>query len=179
MTQFLNKEQLNKMDGQNVAFVVATNIYAAKVAVSTSGIYLCQTRLNGGAECPDKKGQRSVWFVPFSQLQDYFIFQDNDVLPKLIEIDKEAAEFACKSEQTMADFDKRSKMIGREVLLETLECKRKVVEESLRKIQTEADHSITTDGILSDLQKNCEAAATRAENAINAWEINNTNNKGE
>lgn len=157
------------MDGQVVGFVFDNNTYAAKLTISTNAVYLCQTRLNGGASCPDQKDMKFAWIVEPEQVSDYYIFQDDKILKDLVDLDKQVAEFYRVSEKQMADFDKASSYIGADVIKESLEHKRKVAEDALKVAQKAYEYMATPQGIdetCADLQK---GADDRYNKTIESW----------
>lgn len=157
------------MDGQIVGFVFDNKTYAAKLTISSKDVYLCQTRLNGGASCPDQKDMKFVWIVEPEQIPDYFIFQDDKIVKDLVELDKQVADFYQSAEKQMADFDKASSYIGADVIKESLESKRKTAEIALEAAQKAYEYMATPQGIdetCADLQK---GATERYNKTIESW----------
>lgn len=157
------------MDGQIVGFVFDNKTYAAKLTISSKDVYLCQTRLNGGASCPDQKDMKFVWVVEPDQISDYYIFQDDKILKDLVELDKQVADFYQTAEKQMADFDKASSYIGLEVIKESLENKRKVAEDALKVAQKAYEYMATPDGIDETCAENHKGSAERYNKTIESW----------
>ena len=157
------------MEGQIVGFVFNNQTYAAKLTISTKNVYLCQTRLNGGAECPDQKDMKFVWILEPEQIADYYIFQDEKILKELIELDKQVALFYKTAEQQMADFDKASSYIGMEVIKESLEHKQKIAEDALKVAQKAYEYMATPDGIDEVCVNNHKGSDERYNKTIESW----------
>lgn len=168
---FLTKKQVKELgDGAVVGFLMADKPYAAKISMSSRGVYLLQTRIPGGADCPDMKGMRFAWFVEWEQIKDYYMFNDEDVLAKLIDIDKRVAEYYRGAEQLMADYDKESVIAGHDIIAASLENKRNIAKEALEKAQKAADYGMSNAGIeelTSDLKK---AADDRYNGVVASWD---------
>ena len=157
------------MDGQVVGFVFNNQTYAAKLTISSKAVYLCQTRLNGGAECPDQKDMKFVWVLEPDQIADYYLFQDDKILKDLIELDKQVAEMYQNAEKQMADFDKASSYIGMEVIKESLEHKRKIAEDSLKVAQKAYEYMATPAGIDETCAENHKGSDERYNKTIESW----------
>ena len=157
------------MDGQIVGFVFDNKTYAAKLTISTKAVYLCQTRLNGGAECPDQKDMKFTWVVEPDQVSDYYIFQDDKILKDLIELDKQVARMYLDAEHRMSDFDEKSSIIGLEVIKESLEHKRKIAEDTLKVAQKAYEYMATTDGIKEVADNNYKGSNDRYNKTIESW----------
>ena len=157
------------MDGAVVGFVFDNKSYAAKLTISNQAVYLCQTRLNAGAECPDTKDMKFVWAIKPEQVDDYYIFQDDKILKDLIELDKQVADFYQTAEKQMADFDKASSYIGIEVIKESLVHKRKVAEDALKVAQKAYEYMATPDGIDEVCAENHKGSTDRYNKTIESW----------
>lgn len=157
------------MDGAVVGFVFDNKTYAAKLTISNQAVYLCQTRLNAGAECPDQKDMKFAWAITPEQVQDYYIFQDDKIVKDLIELDKEVAKMYLDAELKMALFDKESSIVGLEVIKETLEYKRKIAEDTLKVAQKAYEYMATTDGIEEVAENNYKGSNNRYNKTIESW----------
>lgn len=157
------------MDGAVVGFVFDNKSYAAKLTISNQAAYLCQTRIPTDAPCPDKKGMRFAWRVEPEQIADYCIFQDDKVLPDLVELDKQNAEYYKNAEKQMADFDKASSYIGMEVIRESLKRKQKIAEDALKVAQKAYGYMATPDGIDEVCAENYKGSDDRYNKTIESW----------
>lgn len=175
--KFLTAEDLQKkddngkyiMDGAVVGFLMDDRAYAAKLTISSMGVYLCQTRIPCETTCPDKKDMRFAWGVRFEEVQDYFIFQDDTILPQLVDVDKAVIEFYKENEQIMADFDKKSMLVGLPVIKESLQVKHQVAETALRAAQKAIEELTSADGIEEQTQTLKAKADERCEKATESW----------
>lgn len=175
--KFLTAEDLQKkddngkylMDGAVVGFLMDDRAYAAKLTISNLGVYLCQTRIPCETTCPDKKHMRFAWGVKFDEVQDYFLFQDTEILPRLVDIDKAVIEFYKDNEQIMADFDKQSMLIGLPVIKESLKVKHQVAETALRAAQKAIEELTSEDGIEEQAKTLKAKADERCEKATESW----------
>lgn len=176
--KFLTAEDLQKkddngkyvMDGAVVGFLMDDRAYAAKLTISNMGVYLCQTRIPCETTCPDKKSLRFAWGVKYDEVQDYFMFQDDEILPQLVDIDKATIEFYKDNEQIMADFDKKSMLVGLPVIKESLQVKHKVAETALRAAQKAIEELTSEDGIEEQTKTLKEKADERCEKATASWD---------
>lgn len=176
--KFLTAEDLQKkddngkyiMDGAVIGFLMDDRAYAARLTISNLGVYLCQTRIPCETTCPNKKDLRFAWGVKFDEVQDYFMFQDDEILPQLVDIDKATIEFYKDNEQIMADFDKRSMMIGLPVIKESLKVKHEIAEKALRAAQKAIEELTSEDGIEEQTQTLKAKADERCEKATTSWD---------
>lgn len=175
--KFLTAEDLQKkddngkyvMDGAVVGFLMDDRAYAARLTISNMGVYLCQTRIPCETTCPDKKDMRFSWGVRFEEVPDYFMFQDDEILPQLVDIDKAVIEFYKENEQIMADFDKKSMLVGLPIIKESLKVKHEIAETALRAAQKAIDELTTEDGIEEQTSALKSKADERCEKATESW----------
>ena len=145
--KYLSVDELMKMHGETVLFCIAQDYYAAKVSVSPQGFFMCNSRINGGAQCQNQLGMRGNWFIKPSEVEQYFIFKDDEMAKPLIELDKEIAEFYVKAESFMAETDAKAKKCMKEAITQALEIKREIASEALRLAAKNAENATSDEGI--------------------------------
>lgn len=168
----LFKQDENKkyvMDGQVVGFIMENKAFAAKLTISNQAVYLCQTRIATEIQCPDMKGMKYAWAVRKEEVDDYYIFQDNKIVPQLVLLDKEVAQLYKTSESDMAEWDKQSVIYALPVIQETLEIKRKIAEKALEAAQKTADEMASIAGASIMCAALQEKAKERYDAIIESW----------
>lgn len=172
---FLTKDDLFKkddngfvMDGKVVGFIVNGNAYAGKLTVSNRAIYLNQTRLNG-ADCPDKKGMKFCWAIEPEQIEEYYIFDDEDIIKELVEIDKEVVEYYRVAEKAMADFDYRAKNVSKRVLIDRWNKECEITEKALQEAKKQHENAMSDNGQLETCKKLQEATDKRCDKSLESW----------
>jgi hypothetical protein len=176
--KFLTAEDLQKkddngkyvMDGAVIGFLMDDKAYSARLTISSMGVYLCQTRIPCETTCPDKKDLRFAWGVRFEEVQDYFMFQDEEILPQLVDIDRATIEFYKDNEKIMADFDKKSMLVGLPVIKESLKVKHEIAEKALRAAQKAIEELTSEDGIEEQTQTLKTKSDERCEKATASWD---------
>ena len=169
--KFLTQEEILKktddgkyvMDGQTVGFVMNDKAYAGKLAISNMAVYLCQTRIAFDAQCPDKKGMRFAWAIKHEQIPEYYMFQDDVVLPQLVELDIKVADYYRESEKQMAEYDKDSVVAGAEIVKAVLDDKREIARKALEEAQKQAETAVSVDGA----ENKCVGLQAKADERYN------------
>lgn len=171
MIEFLKAEQIKEMhDGSIVGFLVDDKPYVGKIKKSNQGVYLLQTRIAGEITCPEMMGMRSCWAVPWGQVEDYYMFQDEDILADLIQLDKDVAAYSCQIEKAMDAFNITAKRIGNKVISDSLELRRQIAKDALERAQKAADEAISEEGLAESLEKANKAADARYQKIIESWD---------
>lgn len=177
MIKFLTQDDLFKqdennkyvMDGQIVGFVIDNKAFAAKLTISNMAVYLCQTRIASETQCPDMKGMKFTWAVKKDEVGDYYMFQDDTIVPALVEIDKQVAEYYKDSEHKMAEWDKQSVIDALSAIQETLEVKRKIAQTALEIAQKAAEKLASPQGAVDMCAELQEKATERYEKTVESW----------
>lgn len=177
MIKFLTQDDLFKqdenkkyvMDGQIVGFIMEDKAFAAKLTISNMAVYLCQTRIATETQCPDMKGMKYTWAVKKDEVGDYYMFQDDTIVPALVEIDKQVAEYYKDSEHKMAEWDKQSVIDALPAIQETLEVKRKIAQTALEMAQKAAEKLASPQGAVDMCAKLQEKATERYEKTVESW----------
>jgi glutamyl/glutaminyl-tRNA synthetase len=177
MIKFLTQDDLFKqdenkkyvMDGQIVGFIMEDKAFAAKLTISNMAVYLCQTRIATETQCPDMKGMKYTWAVKKDEVGDYYMFQDDTIVPALVEIDKQVAEYYKDSENKMAEWDKQSVIDALPAIQETLEVKRKIAQTALEMAQKAAEKLASPQGAVDMCATLQEKATERYEKIIESW----------
>lgn len=177
MIKFLTQDDLFKqdennkyvMDGQIVGFIMEDKAFAAKLTISNMAVYLCQTRIATETQCPDMKGMKYTWAVKKDEVGDYYMFQDDSIVPALVEIDKQVAEYYKDSEHKMAEWDKQSVIGALPAIQETLEIKRKIAQTALEMAQKAAEKLASRQGAVDMCATLQEKATERYEKIIESW----------
>lgn len=175
--KFLTKEEVLRktddgkfaMDGQAVGFIMNDKAYAAKLTISNMMVYLCQTRIVFDSQCPDKKGMKYAWSIGHEQIPEYYLFQDDVVLPQLIDIDIKVAEYYRVAEQQMAEYDKDSVIAGADIVKAVLDDKREIARKALEEIQKQADYAASVDGAENKCVELQAKADERYKATIESW----------
>lgn len=177
MTKFLTEQDLFKqdenkkyvMDGQIVGFIIENKAFAAKLTISNQAVYLCQTRIATETQCPDMKGMKFTWAVKREEVGDYYMFQDDNIVPALVEIDKQVAEYYKDSEHKMAEWDKQSVMDALPVIQDTLEIKRQIAQKALEFAQKTAEKLASPQGAIDMCATLQEKATERYNKTVESW----------
>lgn len=177
MTKFLTEADLFKqdenkkyvMDGQIVGFIMEDKAFAAKLTISNMAVYLCQTRIATETQCPDMKGMKYTWAVKKDEVGDYYMFQDDTIVPALVEIDKQVAEYYKDSEHKMAEWDKQSVMDALPVIQDTLEIKRQIAQKALEFAQKTAEKLASAQGAVDMCATLQEKATERYNKTVESW----------
>lgn len=175
--KFLTKDDLFKqdknnkyvMDGQIVGFIMEDKAFAAKLTISNMAVYLCQTRIASETQCPDMKGMKFTWAVKKDEVGDYYMFQDDNIVPALVEIDKQVAEYYKDSEYKMAEWDKQSVISALPMIQESLVIKRKIAQTALEMAQKAAEKLASQQGAVEMCETLQEKATERYEKIIESW----------
>lgn len=175
--KFLTKEDLFKqdknnkyvMDGQIVGFIMEDKAFAAKLTISNMAVYLCQTRIASETQCPDMKGMKFTWAVKKDEVGDYYMFQDDNIVSALVEIDKQVAEYYKDSEYKMAEWDKQSVISALPMIQESLVIKRKIAQTALEMAQKAAEKLASQQGAVEMCAALQEKATERYEKVIESW----------
>lgn len=179
--KFLTKEEILKktddgkfvMDGKTIGFVMNDRAYAAKLTISNMAVYLCQTRIACDSQCPDKKGMKFAWGIKHEQIPEYYMFDDEEILKQLVDIDLKVAEYYRDAEKQMADFDKDSVIAGNVAIKASLDDKREIAKKALETAQKQAEQATSVDGAENECVELQALADKRYNTTVESW------NKGE
>lgn len=169
--KFLTYAELKEMNGATVLFNIGKEILAAKVYIADGHIFLAQNRKQGSDYPRNTSKMRFLWLIDEESCNDYYITNDVDseTLDKFVQMDKDFAHFYNQSEHKVAEFTKTSMEMSVDIINQIFESKAKTADELVKRIQKEAEESMTSEGIDKTFDNNKSASNSLYDNVLEAW----------
>ena len=110
-----------------------------------------------------------AWGIKHDQIPEYYLFDDEEILKQLVDIDLKVAEYYRDAEKQMADFDKDSVIAGNVAIKASLDDKREIAKKALEAAQKQAEQATSVDGAENECVELQALADKRYNTTVESW----------